>query len=249
MSNSNTTPSPATSLAEVLNDLVVGNRILAKQDVVDVYGHLSVRHPHNPERYFLARSRAPGLVTLDDLIEYRLDNEPIDLRGRAQYAERAIHGSIYAERPDVQSVCHNHAPPLLPFSTTSTPIQPIFHLGAVIGERIPIWDIRDEFGDTNLLVTRPDTGRSLAQALGPQRVALMRGHGSVVVGRSVRESVYIAIQLQNNAKLQLEAMAMGKPKYLSPGEIEQASKIMLEPLSQNRSWELWAHEAGFPSAA
>ncbi len=237
----------ASALEATLHDLVVANRILAHQGVVDAYGHLSIRHPGNPERYLMACSRAPALVTREDLLEFRLDNQAIDAGGRPLYAERAIHGSIYAARPDVQAVCHNHSMPLIPFSVTGTRIAPIFHLGAVIGENIPIWDISPEFGDTNLLVTRAEVGDSLAKSLGASRVALMRGHGAVVVGRGVREAVYIAIQLQNNANMLLASLALGKPKLLSRGEIEAASKTMLEPLSQNRSWHLWAHDAGFPA--
>jgi ribulose-5-phosphate 4-epimerase/fuculose-1-phosphate aldolase len=245
MSDTNLPPEPAT--ADVLDDLVMANRILARQGVVDVYGHISVRHPRDPLRYFMACSRAPALVTRDDLIEYHINNEPLNALGRPQYAERAIHGAIYAERPDVNSVCHNHAPPLIAFGVTDTQIRPIYGVGAVIGEHIPNWDIRDRFGDTNLLVTNSETGRSLAQCLGQARVALMRGHGSVVVGRGVREAVYVAVQLQKNAQIQLMSMALGSPLYLSPGEIKAAGEINLGTLSQNRSWELWAREIDFES--
>ena len=245
---SQNTPGSKPTLAEAMRDLVVGNRIVAHQGVVDAYGHLSIRHPEDPERYIMACSRAPALVSVEDLIEFRLDNEPINARGRPLYAERAIHGSVYRARPDVQAVCHNHAMPLIPFGVTGTPLRPIFHIGAVIGDDIPIWDIQPEFGDsTNLLVTRPEVGDSLARKLGSSRVALMRGHGAVVVGRGIREAVYIAVQLQNNANLVLSSLALGKPKFLSKGEIEAASATMLDTLSQNRSWQLWAHEAGFPA--
>ena len=245
-STSASTPGRQT-LAEMLRDLVVGNRILGHQGVVDVYGHLSMRHPDNPGHYFMSCSRAPALVTLEDLMEFKLDGTPIDARGKSMYAERAIHGSIFASRPEVNSVCHNHSAPLIPFGVTGTPLKPIFHIGAVIGSDVPVWDIRTEFGDTNLLVTQPETGRSLAKALGSARVALLRGHGAVVVGRSVREAVYVAIQTQNNAKMQLASQALGTPIYLNQGEIDAAAKIMLEPLSMERSWGLWAHEAGFPA--
>lgn len=236
------------TVQEALRDLVVANRILAHQGVVDAYGHVSIRHPENPGRYFMACSRAPKLVALEDLLEFRLDGEPVDARGKPLYAERAIHGSIYEARPDVQAVCHNHSMPLIPFGVTGTQMKAIFHLGAVIGDRVPIWDIRPEFGpNTNLLVTRKEVGDSLAKALGSSRVALMRGHGAVVVGTGLREAVYIAVQLQNNAQMLLASLSMGSPEYLSPGEIEAASSTMLDTLSQNRAWQLWAHDAGFPA--
>ena len=102
--------------ADVLRDLVIANRILAHEGVVDAYGHISVRHPERSDRFFLSGSRSPELVTLDDIIEYDLDCNPIDLRGRAQYTERPIHGGIYRKRPDVISVVHNHAYEVIPFT-------------------------------------------------------------------------------------------------------------------------------------
>jgi HCOMODA/2-hydroxy-3-carboxy-muconic semialdehyde decarboxylase len=138
---------------DALRDLVIANRILAAHGVVDAFGHVSIRHPNNPDRYFLARSKGPAGVTLDDLIEFALDNEPINQNGRAMYAERAIHGSIYQARPDAMAVCHNHSAATIPFGVTNVPMRPIFHMGSVIGARVPTWDIADDFGDTNLLVT------------------------------------------------------------------------------------------------
>ena len=172
-----------------LEDLVTANRILAREDVVDAYGHVSIRHPKNPDRYFLSRSRAPELVEAGDLMEYTLEGEPVDQRGRALYSERPIHGGVYEARPEVMAVVHNHSQPVVPFGVTGTPLRPVFHLAAFIGDDIPVWDIRDNFGDTNLLVTTIEQGRNLAAALGPRRVALMRGHGCVVTGRSLKEAV------------------------------------------------------------
>lgn len=237
--------SKASALTTVLRDLVIANRILANENVLDGFGHVSVRHPDNPERYFLSRSRGPALVTLDDLIEFTLDNEPIDRNGRPMYAERPIHGCIYQARPDVRAVCHNHALSLLPFGISALPLQPVFHMASVIGKAVPVWDIRDEFGDTNLLVTTAAQGRSLARGLGDGRVALMRGHGGVVAGRSLHEAVFVAIYLQINADLLLRAQALGGLKLLSPGEVERASGFLLEGLSQERAWDYWCARAGF----
>jgi ribulose-5-phosphate 4-epimerase/fuculose-1-phosphate aldolase len=228
-----------------LKDLVIANRILAREGVLDGFGHVSIRHPSDPGRYFMSRSRAPELVTRDDLIEFKLDSTAINSNGRAMYAERQIHGCIYQLRPDVMSVCHNHAHSLLPFGVTGTMIKPIFHMASVIGEEVPIWDIRDEFGDTNLLVTDAPKGMALARSLGNRSSALMRGHGGVVVGHTLRQAVFTAIYFQQNAELILRARELGDIRYLSPGEVKAASELLFQPLSQDRSWEYWAHRAGF----
>jgi HCOMODA/2-hydroxy-3-carboxy-muconic semialdehyde decarboxylase len=232
-------------LRAALRDLVIANRILAREGVLDGFGHVSIRHPGNPQRYFLSRSRGPELVTVDDLMEFTLDNEPIDQRGRAMYAERPIHGSLYTARPDVNSICHNHAHSLIPFGVTGTRMRPILHMAAAIGADVPIWDIRDEFGDTNMLVTTRDQGNSLARAVGQGRVTLMRGHGATVAGRTLRETVFTSIYLQVNAGLLLQAHALGEAKGLSPGEIKLTADMVLSPLAQERAWEYWCARAGF----
>ena len=167
------------ALADLLRDLVTANRILANEGVVDAYGHISVRHPDRADRFFLSCSRSPELVAPDDIIEYDLDCNPIDLRGRAQYTERPIHGAIFGKRPDVMSVVHNHANEIIPFTVVrGVKLRPLLHVAAGIGADIPVWDIRDRFGDTNMLVTNLAQGSDLAEGLGANRVVLMRGHGS-----------------------------------------------------------------------
>lgn len=236
------------AIAHAIRELVIANRILAHQGVLDAFGHVSVRHPANPERYLMPCSRGPALVVADDIIEYALDGTPIDQRGRPQYSERAIHGAIYRARPDVQAVAHNHSPAVIPFGVTSTALKPIFHMASVIGRDVPIWDIADEFGDaTDLLVIRNEVGTSLARSLGNARVVLMRGHGSAVTGRTIQEAVFIAVFMQMNAQLQLASHQLGGGgvKFLSPNEVDSASAILLEPLGQQRAWQTWAHAAGF----
>jgi ribulose-5-phosphate 4-epimerase/fuculose-1-phosphate aldolase len=231
------------NVREVLADLVIANHILAEHGIVDAFGHISVRHPEHPGRYFLARSLAPELVALDDIVEFTLDSEPIDPDGRPLYAERPIHGRIYAARPDVHAVCHNHAPATIPFGVTGAALRPIFHMAAVIGSAIPVWDIASRFGDTNLLVTTGAMGDDLATALGPHRVALMRGHGSAVAGKTLRDAVFTAVYLQVNAHLLTTALGLGDVRYLSDGEIAAASTMLGQPLAQNRAWESWAARA------
>ena len=231
-------------LDRLLEDLVTANRILAREDVVDAYGHVSVRHPNNPDRYFLSRSRAPELVETGDLMEFTLEGEPIDQQGREMYSERPIHGGVYEARPEVMAVVHNHSQPVVPFSVTGVPLKPMFHLSAIIGDDIPTWDIRDNFGDTNLLVTTMPQGRGLAAALGPRRVALMRGHGCVIAGRTLKEAIVAAVYLQVNARLLLESLKLGDVKYLSPGEISIMSESQVQPRTMGRAWEYWAVRAG-----
>lgn len=235
-------------LGQLLQDLVVANRILAREGVLDGFGHVTFRHPDDSQRYFMARSRAPELVRLEDIIEFTLEGEPIDQLGRAMYAERPIHGAIYAARPDVQAICHNHSPSVIPFGISQVPLRPVFHMGALIGADIPVWDIRDEFGDTNLLVREWAHGQSLARTLGGRRVALMRGHGSVVAGASLKEATMAAVYLEVNAKLQMQAQQLATPlNFLTPGEVEASASMLLGigyP-SMDRAWEYWRHRAGY----
>ena len=233
------------TLGSALDDLVIANRILANEGVIDAFGHVSIRDPRRPDRYFLARSRSPGLVERGDIMEFDLDNRPIDPQGRTMYSERPIHGSIYAARADVTAVCHNHARSLIPFGVTGTPIRPISHIGGSIGLEVPIWDVRHEFGDTDLLVTTQAAGDSLARALGRNRVCLMRGHGAVVAAHDLKATVFVAIYLMVNAALIAEARQLGEVTYLSDGEIRLTEQMNFRARSQNRAWEYWARRAGF----
>jgi len=232
------------TLSNTLEDLVTANRVLSHEGVVDAFGHVSIRHPDNPGRYWLSRSRAPELVTVEDLMEYTLEGEPIDQQGRPMYAERPIHGAIYETRADVQAVVHNHSLAVIPFGVTKAPLRPILHMAAVIGHRVPVWDIHDNFGDTNMLVTTMEQGRDLAKVVGDGRVALMRGHGCVVTGGSVKTAVMVSIYLQVNAQLLSESLRLGDVTYLYPGEVEKMAEAQLRPISGDRAWEYWARRAG-----
>ena len=235
-------------LNQSLQDLVVANRILSREGVLDGFGHVSVRHPDNPEHYLMSCSRGPELVRREDIVEFTLQGEPLNQNGRALYAERAIHGAVYAARPDVKAVCHNHSPSLIPFGVTNTPLRPVLHMGALVGADVPLWDIRTDFGDTNLLVITWEQGQSLARALGPRRVALMRGHGSVIAADSLKEVVMAGVYLEVNAKLQLQSLSLGgEISYLPPGEIEQCQEMLVKPSypSLDRAWEYWRARAGY----
>jgi len=228
------------SLAEALRELAVANRILAREGVVDAFGHVSLRHPERPDRYFLSRSRSPELVCVEDLMEFDLEGTPIDPRGRAPYSERFIHGAIYERRPEVRSVIHNHSHEIIPYGITPVKLRPVLHVGAAIGAEVPVWDIAAKFGDTNMLVVNMEQGRDLAATLGANRVALMRGHGCAVAGTSLREAVFTAVYLQVNARLQSEALRLSpEVRFLSPGELELAGRMLGQPLGLERAWEYW----------
>jgi ribulose-5-phosphate 4-epimerase/fuculose-1-phosphate aldolase len=235
------------NLDQVLQDLVIANRILAREDVVDAYGHVSVRHPDDPKRFFLARSLAPELVERGDIVEHDLGAEAVGNETRALYLERFIHGAIYEARPDVNAVVHAHAEDILPFGIAGkTPLRPVIHSGSFIGGPVPVWDIADKFGDTNLLVTNIAQGRDLARSLGSNPVALMRGHGFASAARSLIEVVRLSVYLPRNARAQMRALQLGgEIKYLSPGEIA-ARAAGYKPHSPEtwRAWEYWANKAG-----
>ena len=236
-----------TEKIDILRELVIANRILAREGVVDAFGHVSLRHPDNPERYLQSCSRAPELITADDIMEFTLDGDAVDLRDRLPYGERMIHGAVYEQRPDVNAVIHNHSYQLIPFGVTDTPIRPVLHICAAIGSDIPNWDIRDKFGETDHLVVNMEQGRDLAACLGDRPVSLMKRHGCVVAGRNLREAVMIAIGLQLNALLQLQSLQLGTPDYLTPTEIEKCSARLASPLGLDRAWEYWCVRAGADS--
>ena len=212
-------------LSDVRYQVALANRMLANEGVLDAFGHVSLRHPADPDRYLLSRSRSPGLIEPDDILEFTLDSEPVAPPSVSLYAERVIHGCIYQARPDVMAVCHHHAPAVMPFCITGEPLVPVFHLGATIGKTVPFWDSLDEFGDTNLLVVKPEEGASLARALGPHSVVLLRRHGATVVGASLRELVFRCVYSCLNAVYLSEGRKMGKVGPLTPGEIEMAGAI------------------------
>lgn len=233
-----------TERERAIRDLVVANRIIANEGVVDAYGHVSIRDPLKPNRYLLSRSRSPELVTAADIMEFDLEGKPLGGDTRPPYLERFIHGAIYKERPEVRAVIHSHAEEVLPFSIAPTPLRPVIHAASFIGAHIPVWDIRDNFGDTNLLVVNMAQGRDLARYLGRNSVALMRGHGFAAVGRSIAEVVRIAVYMPRNARVLMEAMRLGQVKDLSRGEIEAHSALPPDSPAMWRAWEYWARRAG-----
>ncbi len=226
-------------LAEARYQVALANRMLANEGVLDAFGHVSLRHPGDPSRYLLSRSRSPELIEPDDVLEFNLDSTPVKPPSVAMYAERVIHGCIYQARPDITAVVHHHAAAVLPFCIAGVPIVPVFHLGAAGGEIVPFWNQQKEFGDTNLLVVKPEEGASLARALGSHAAALLNNHGAIVVGKDVRELVSRSIFMCQNAEYQLRAQLLGKVVTLTSGETRLASTLNALPNVTNRTWEYW----------
>ncbi len=231
----------------LIRDLVVANRILARENIVDAYGHVSVRHPDNPRRFLLATSIAPEMVEEGDIVEFNPDGTPVRDDGRPLYLERFIHAGIYEARQDVQAVVHAHAEDVLPFSISPMPLRPVIHSGSFMGARVPVWDIADRFGPhTNLLVTNMEQAGDLARCLGPDNVVLMRGHGFAAAARSLIEVVRMAVYVPRNARVLMNALRLGGDiKALHDGEIA-ARNAGYRPysLETQRAWRYWAKRAG-----
>jgi ribulose-5-phosphate 4-epimerase/fuculose-1-phosphate aldolase len=232
-------------LDALINELVLANRILAGQGVVDAFGHVSVRHPEKPDRFFLSRSRSPELVEHEDIMEFGMDGQVTDGRTDPAYHERFIHAAVYEANPHINAVVHSHALDVLPFTISSVPLRPCIHTASQCGETIPVWDIHDTFGDTGLLVTNMDHGRDLAKTMGSNRVALMRGHGFTAAGRTLGEVLKSSIYLPQNAKVLKEAMMMGGTvKVLSAGEIAVRDADGPGGKDLFRAIAYWASKAG-----
>lgn len=240
----------APSLADVdhaiLSELATSYQILVNEGVLDAYGHVSIRHPKNPNRFLMARSGevAPAYVTAGDIMEFDLDSNAIDLKGRVLHSERFIHGEIYKLRNDVNAVVHSHSRAVIPFSVTKVPLRAIFHNGAFLGDGVPVYEIRDESGEDNdMLVNTGAKGRALAKVLGDRSVVLIRGHGDAVVGPTLQVAVFRAIHTEVNARLQIEATMLGGPiTYLNQYEAQKSQRM-------ERTWEAWKRQAAERAAA
>ena len=229
---------PAGVDAALLDDLVAANHILYDQAVVDGFGHVSVRDPKDPNRFFMARSMAPGLVGKADIQAIDLNGAVLADDKRPAYLERFIHSGIYKARADVKAIVHSHSPAVIPFGVTNAGLRPIYHMSSFLGgDAVPVFEISKTAGDSDMLVRNQKLGDALAESLGKHPVVLMRGHGSVAVGDSLMEVVFRSVYTETNARLQSEAMRLGSVRFLSPGEAELAMKT--NKAVQSRAWELW----------
>jgi len=229
---------------DILNEarvkLARANRMIANEGVLDAFGHVTMRHPTDPGRYLMSYSRGPELVQPEDILEFTLDSQivkPVEMR---LYGERVIHGEIYKARPDVNAVCHHHAPSILPFCISGVELKPVYHLGATLGIKVPFWDSRDEFGDTSLIVAKPEEGASLARALGSHWIVLMRRHGATVAGKTLEELTFRTIYTARNAAMQIQAHTLGAVSPLNAAETALAGEYNLRPGPVARAWEYWS---------
>jgi ribulose-5-phosphate 4-epimerase/fuculose-1-phosphate aldolase len=234
--NAQTPSSPIPGVdASAIEDIVVGSRILAE---LDAFGHVSMRHPTKPDHFLMSRSLAPALVAADDIMEFDSDGNPVDARGRAVFLERFIHSEIYKARPDVMAVVHTHSAGVIPFGVSKVKLKPLYHNPAFLGAGAPVFDIRERFGETDMLVRNKEIGKALATALGNSAVVLTRGHGDVAVGPSVRVAVFRAYYTDVDAKLEAQALALGgEINFLTPEEAAKADAVNLQVL--DRAWNLW----------
>jgi ribulose-5-phosphate 4-epimerase/fuculose-1-phosphate aldolase len=224
----------------LIDDLIAANRILAEHGVIDAYGHVSIRSPHDPKRFFLARAIAPETVQAEDILEYDLDSNPIEARGRDSVSERFIHSEIYRARPDVMSVVHNHSPSVIPFSVTGVKMRALFHMASFIGEGLPNFEIRKVKKGSDLLVRDPKLGAALAKTLGKSPATLMRGHGSAVTGENLQRSVGRSIYLEMSARMQMQAMMLSsKITFFDAAEIKASAPVQ----DYKRAWPLWREKA------
>jgi HCOMODA/2-hydroxy-3-carboxy-muconic semialdehyde decarboxylase len=235
---------------ELISDLVTANHILFDQGVVDGFGHVSVRNPSNPQRFFLSRARAPALVEPSDILEFDLDGKQTNgPRNQPIFLELYIHAEVYRARPDVNAVIHSHSPSVIPFGVVATPLRPVSQTGSFLCAGVPNFDLLDVFPDAaNLLVTSSEKGKQLSKVLGNSPVVLVRGHGDTVVGESLKQAVYLAIFTELAAKLTAQAVALsggGPIKYISGKACERALGAGNVPGKEGieRNWEIWAMRA------
>jgi len=230
-----------------VEQLVIANHILYDQGAVDGYGHISVRNPANPNTFFLARSVAPSVVQVEDIMEFDMNGKALNGDTRVAYGERFIHSGILKNRPDINSVIHGHAAPILPYGLTGTTLKPVYHMSSFLGEGAPIFEIRNfakPNPDTDMFISSVDLGDALSQTMGLQYFVLMRGHGYAAGGDSIKKAVFRAIYAIQNASIQSEAIKMGQVQYLTPGEAATAQATIEKTIE--RPWQLWSERVKKP---
>ncbi|MES2713821.1 MAG: class II aldolase/adducin family protein [Pseudomonadota bacterium] len=220
-----------------MQELGLANRVLAREGVVDDFGHIALRDPADPQRFWLSRARPPNLVTAEDFRRYDAEGRCEDPTVRS-YSEAVLHAGVFALRPDVNVSIHHHARPLLPFTMPGAPpLRPVFHTGSIAGWDIPVWDSAP-FGAEGMLVDTVPKAWSLAEALGPHRAVLLRAHGAVVVGSSIAQAVMVAIYMVENAAVALSCGAPHRPvPTLSEAETAATARRLLTEETLARVWD------------
>jgi HCOMODA/2-hydroxy-3-carboxy-muconic semialdehyde decarboxylase len=214
--------------------------------VVDAFGHVSMRHPARKDRYLMACAKAPALVRPEDIVEYDLDSHALDAGSRASFLERFIHGEIYKARGDVGAVVHSHSPSVVPFGLVDAPVQAMFHNAAFLAAGVPVFDIREKFGATDMLVGNPAKGVALAGVMGKRDVVLMRAHGSVACGPSLQAAVFRAVYTEVNARIQHWTNALGRGA--SPAALDAEEGRLADAVNEKaalRAWDLWRSQVRF----
>ncbi len=221
--------------ADAIADLVLAYKILVNEGVLDSFGHISIRSAASRDRFLLPRAMPPSLVNAEDVLEFRIEtSQPVDPRGRRVNGERYLHGEIYKARPNVCAIVHSHSQAVIPFSITNVPLRPVIVQAGFMPLQIPNFEIRDVRGNgRGMQITDQVRGAALAKVLGDVPLALMRGHGNVVVGSSVKQATVFAAYTDINARMQAQAMqldrnivAMDEPELFGPSEFDI-----------NRPWE------------
>ena len=233
-------------LADLWRELVAANRILGHEGILDAYGHVSIRDRDNPGHFLLCRARSPANVEVSDVLEFDAEGGLVGDDGAIPYVERFIHAAVYEARPDVAAVCHNHALSILPFSISrSVRLRSTINRSLMFGDGVPVWDIADEFGDrTDMMVRTMAQGRSLARTLGPEVIALMRGHGSVVTGDGARQVVTRCLNMDLGAQAQLAVMTLGERRTFTEAELQPHPALPAGAAGDGRDWEYFLHRAG-----
>jgi HCOMODA/2-hydroxy-3-carboxy-muconic semialdehyde decarboxylase len=222
----------------VLEDLAASSRILADQGVFDAAGHVSMRHPGHPERFLMSRSLAPQMITADDIMEFDIDSNAIDARGRNGFIERYLHGEIFRVRPDVMAIAHSHSPSTIAFGLSNVPMRAMYHNAAFLAAGVPVFDIRDKFGATDIVISTAEKGAALAKVLSDKPVALLRAHGMVATGPSLPVAVFRAIFTVTSAHIQHQALALGGP-VAALGAEEGRLADVVNVQTVGRAWDLW----------
>ncbi len=220
--------------AEAIRKLVLANHILSNEGILEALGHVSCRNPEDPNTFLLSRSRAPMLVTDDDIMVHDFEGNVLD-KEYTPYGERILHAKIYQARPDVMAICHNHSGSLIPFTTTGVELKPICHVGGIFHQGIPNYDDYDV--SDGMLIKNNKEGERVARVLGDKRALLLRGHGVIVVGESIEITVMSSIYLSFNAEMQYRSMQLGNPKFLSVEEGRAIEEVMTSPLALDRIWD------------
>ena len=223
---------------DLLEDLAAASRILVDQGVFDAAGHVSMRHPGHPERFLMSRSLAPQMITADDIMEFDIDSNAIDARGRSGFIERYLHGEIFRARPDVMAIAHSHSPSTIAFGLSNVPMRAMYHNAAFLAAGVPVFDIREKFGATDIVISTPEKGAALAQVLADKPVALLRAHGMVATGPSLPVAVFRAIFTVTSAHIQHQALALGGPVAALDAEEGRLADVV-NVQTVGRAWDLW----------